>query len=125
MDYAEILEETPSFTLFKMFVRQFLCVRSFFFIPIGLVLNAPDVSQWLSTLLVVSADEQRLPGTQHFSIRHNRKGNPRYPPYTSVRRYSEMFALDLKDSHVTLPRSITSQLLNYFTLRIVRISFLK
>ena len=24
MDYTEILEETPAFTLFKMFVRQFL-----------------------------------------------------------------------------------------------------
>ena len=24
MDYAEVLEETPAFTLFKMFVRQFL-----------------------------------------------------------------------------------------------------
>ena len=24
MDYTEVLEETPAFTLFKMFVRQFL-----------------------------------------------------------------------------------------------------
>lgn len=24
MDYAEMLEETPAFTLFKLFVRQFL-----------------------------------------------------------------------------------------------------
>ena len=53
MDYAEILEETPSFTLFKMFVRQFLCVL--FFSGIGLLLTSPGVSQWLPTLLVVSA----------------------------------------------------------------------
>ncbi|KAF5364930.1 hypothetical protein D9758_008181 [Tetrapyrgos nigripes] len=39
MDYQEVLEETPGFTLFKLFVRQFF---------------------------------------------HNRKGNRRYPPYTSV-----------------------------------------
>lgn len=24
MDYAEVLEETPAFTLFKLFIRQFL-----------------------------------------------------------------------------------------------------
>ncbi|KIM38876.1 hypothetical protein M413DRAFT_75526 [Hebeloma cylindrosporum] len=53
MDYSDILEETPSFTLFKMFVRQFLC--------------------------------------RSLSIRHNRKGNPRYPPYTSHFRPSSNF----------------------------------
>ncbi|KAK7449308.1 hypothetical protein VKT23_013451 [Stygiomarasmius scandens] len=45
MDYREILEETPAFTLFKLFVRQFL-------------------------------------GFQLYLL-HNRKGNRRYPPYTS------------------------------------------
>ncbi|KAI0800055.1 fatty acid desaturase-domain-containing protein [Fomes fomentarius] len=45
MDYKEILEETPAFTLFKMVIRQFL-------------------------------------GFQLYLI-HNRKGNPKYPPWTS------------------------------------------
>ncbi|KAH9910878.1 fatty acid desaturase-domain-containing protein [Epithele typhae] len=45
MDYKEILEETPGFTLFKMVIRQFL-------------------------------------GFQLYLI-HNRKGNPKYPPWTS------------------------------------------
>ncbi|KAF9447277.1 hypothetical protein P691DRAFT_793638 [Macrolepiota fuliginosa MF-IS2] len=45
MDYAEILEETPAFTLFKLFVRQFF-------------------------------------GFQLYLL-HNRKGNPRYPRWTS------------------------------------------
>ncbi|KAI0717854.1 fatty acid desaturase-domain-containing protein [Cerioporus squamosus] len=45
MDYKELLEETPLYTLFKMVIRQFL-------------------------------------GFQLYLI-HNRKGNPKYPPWTS------------------------------------------
>lgn len=45
MDYADILEETPAFTLFKLFIRQFF-------------------------------------GFQLYLL-HNRKGNSRYPPWTS------------------------------------------
>ncbi|PPQ70163.1 hypothetical protein CVT24_003890 [Panaeolus cyanescens] len=45
MDYVELIEETPAFTLFKLFIRQFF-------------------------------------GFQLY-ILHNRKGNPRYPKFTS------------------------------------------
>ncbi|KAK7062763.1 hypothetical protein VNI00_000252 [Paramarasmius palmivorus] len=45
MDYASVLEETPAFTLFKLFVRQFFGFQLYLF--------------------------------------HNRKGNPKYPPFTS------------------------------------------
>ncbi|KAL0581654.1 hypothetical protein V5O48_000355 [Marasmius crinis-equi] len=46
MDYASVFEETPAFTLFKLFVRQFLD-------PVD------------------------------FTTSHNRKGNPKYPRFTS------------------------------------------
>jgi len=52
MDYTEVLEETPAFTLFKMFVRQFF-------------------------------------GFQLYLL-HNRKGNPRYPAWTSHYRPSSL-----------------------------------
>ncbi|KAJ3926575.1 MAG: fatty acid desaturase-domain-containing protein [Lentinula lateritia] len=54
MDYTEILEETPAFTLFRLFVRQFF-------------------------------------GFQLYLL-HNRKGNRRYPAYTShYRPSSQLF----------------------------------
>ncbi|KIK51976.1 hypothetical protein GYMLUDRAFT_180686 [Collybiopsis luxurians FD-317 M1] len=54
MDYAEILEETPAFTLFRLFVRQFF-------------------------------------GFQLYLL-HNRKGNRRYPAFTShYRPTSQLF----------------------------------
>ncbi|KAF5371053.1 hypothetical protein D9757_010314 [Collybiopsis confluens] len=54
MDYAEILEETPAFTLFRLFVRQFF-------------------------------------GFQLYLL-HNRKGNRRYPAFTShYRPSSQLF----------------------------------
>ncbi|KAF8148409.1 fatty acid desaturase-domain-containing protein [Crassisporium funariophilum] len=52
MDYMEVLEETPAFTLFKIFVRQFF-------------------------------------GFQLYLL-HNRKGNPKYPAWTSHYRPSSM-----------------------------------
>ncbi|KAJ7503807.1 fatty acid desaturase-domain-containing protein [Mycena galericulata] len=57
-DYMHALGETPAFTLFKLIMRQFLCTScTCFMLPLG-----------------------NLKST-HGS--HNRKGNKRYPPWTS------------------------------------------
>ncbi|KAE9403513.1 hypothetical protein BT96DRAFT_936357 [Gymnopus androsaceus JB14] len=68
MDYTEILEETPAFTLFKLFVRQFF-------------------------------------GFQLYLL-HNRKGNRKYPAYTSLFKPQERMIFLLADFFTGLTPSL-------------------
>jgi hypothetical protein len=43
MDYTEALEETPAFTLFKLFIRQFLYVSTFLLGLLGTRLTEEQV----------------------------------------------------------------------------------
>ncbi|KAG7095517.1 hypothetical protein E1B28_006255 [Marasmius oreades] len=73
MDYAHILEETPAFTLFKLFVRQFF-------------------------------------GFQLYLL-HNRKGNRKYPPFTShYRPSSPLFRPEERNSIILSNIGILSML---------------
>ncbi|KAJ3512191.1 hypothetical protein NLJ89_g3667 [Agrocybe chaxingu] len=78
MDHAEVLEETPAFTLFKMFIRQFF-------------------------------------GFQLYLI-HNRKGNPKYPPWTSHYDPSSKLFLPKHQTQIVLSNiGIVSMLALLFT----------
>ncbi|KAF4612656.1 hypothetical protein D9613_011843 [Agrocybe pediades] len=79
MDYAEILEETPAFTLFKLIIRQFF-------------------------------------GFQLYLL-HNRKGNPKYPPWTShYRPSSQLFRLKDRYPVILSNISVLSMLCLLYTL---------
>ena len=55
MDYKDMVEETPAFTLFRMFIRQFMCVRLFTYVqcdPLTTFLSL----QWIPDVSCVRSD---------------------------------------------------------------------